>query len=620
MTGRDVVPAVDPTLSPAWAPWIAQLRTRAIATAHDPAEAARGVVAAVLGQLAASGGWDPEDHDLRLLDGSPGPELPPVPAGLAGPDLLGAVHEALLDPEARRSSGAHYTPPPLAAALLDWGLEGWAPDGPGPARTVDLSVGGGAFLLAAARWSTRRGGAPGEVLAALSGIDVDPVAVAVAEAALVCWARAAGWDGDGPGPMLRAGDGRIASPQGPGSPTPGTVDLVVGNPPFRGQLAARTVRDRATAARLRAAVGPEVAGYADDAAVFLRVGCRWPRPGGRVVLIQPESTLAARGAAGIRAAVGEQADLVGLWSAGERVFGAAVEVCAPVLEVRRPGARPAPPVARAHGATVTPAPEGAAPAGGAWAPLLAAARGVPTVALDDGAGEVGDLATATAGFRQHFYALVPHLRELDGDAPQALPGSPVDVVPVATTALVDPASLDWGRRPARIGGRTWRRPAVSVVAVAADDAEVARWIRARVRPKVLVASQTRVVEAAVDADGRFVPGVPLVAVEPREADDDLAPWLLLAALSAPPVTAWAMAQAAGTGRRRDAMRLSARQVRSIPLPVDRLAWEAAARDLRAGRTLVGLGARLTGAYGLDPDHPVTDWWAARLPAGPPRRR
>ena len=36
---------------------------------------------------------------------------------------------------------------------------------------------------------------------------------------------------------------------------------------------------------------------------------------------------------------------------------------------------------------------------------LADAEGVPRADLDDSTGVIGDLATVTAGFRQHFYAI-----------------------------------------------------------------------------------------------------------------------------------------------------------------------------------------------------------------------
>jgi len=623
---------LDPSRSEAWPPWAA-----ALADQVDRGAARAAVLAVVAGQVAAARGHPLDGLALRLVPGDDRPALPPLPPALAVPDVLGALDQHLLDPADRRARGAHYTSPDLALALLGWALADWDP-GPtprGPLRVLDAAVGGGAFLLAAARWQVTRGAEPAAVLAGLVGTDVDPLAVAVAEAALVLWALDHGVEpGGGARPDLQVGDGLDHRPPPP-------VDLVVGNPPFLGQLARATARAPAEAARLRARFGTAVGGYTDTAALFLVAGCEAARPGGRVVLVQPESVLGTRDGRGVRAAVAARADVVGLWVAGEPAFAAEVDVCVPVLEVRRPGrvAAPDATVRRAWGTEVAERPPSRPPASRSWASLLAVARGVPEVALAGG-GCVGDLATATAGFRQHFYGLVPHLRELPDGAPSPFgPGGGPDragdeVAPLVTVGTVDPLALLWGLRPTKVAGRSWLRPVVDLGAVAAAEPDVERWVRARLRPKVLVAPQTRVVEAAVDAAGRAVPGVPLVTVEPQPGAGRAVPppppdacgaappgeeewvlWLLAAALSAPPVSAWALYETAGTARHGDAVKLAARQVRAVPLPVDGDRWAIAAAALRAGRPLAEVGPDLTRAYGLDPDHPVTAWWAARLPGG-----
>ena len=115
-------------------------------------------------------------------------------------------------------------------------------------------------------------------------------------------------------------------------------------------------------------------------------------------------------------------------------------------------------------------------------------------------------------------------------------------------------------------------------AVAAADPSVGAWLADRHRPKLLVATQTRVVEVVADETGEMVPVTPLVVVEPEP--DDL--WLLAAALSAPPVTALAARLTIGTARSADRIKLTAGQVADLRLPADEEAWcEGAgrARDL-----------------------------------------
>ncbi|HMJ79193.1 MAG TPA: N-6 DNA methylase, partial [Iamia sp.] len=397
----------------------------------------------------------------------------------------------------------------MAAELVAWAAEGL--DAP-PARVLDPACGAGAFLLAVRRlWPD----------AELVGLDVDPGAVSAARLAL-------------PGADIRLADGLdplppelvIRSGGKPpdlitSSPGMGGFDLVVGNPPFLGQLAKATARDPESRQRLKGRFGPAASGYVDTAALFLLAGLEAVRPGGRVVLIQPESVLGTAHTGPLRRAVEERAEVLGLREVDRRAFAADVDTCGLLLERRpSPGAaeRPDQPT---------------------WSPLLARARGVPEVRLDPAAGTIADLAATTAGFRQHHYALAAHVVEHEAGLDR-----------IATTGMVDPGVVHWGERPARIGGRSFQRPAVDLTGVAADDPSVASWFRARLRPKVLVAPQTRVVEAAVDADGVFLPATPLVAVEPLTdvADPDLAPWLVAAALSAPPVTAWALALTAGTAR------------------------------------------------------------------------
>jgi SAM-dependent methyltransferase len=478
----------------------------------------------------------------------------------------------------------------VARSLVGWALSGWSLGSGGPPlRALDPACGAGAFLLAV------REQVPD---AALLGLDVDPGAVSACRAAL-------------PGADVRLGDGLVAGPEG--------FDLVVGNPPFLGQLAKATARDRDARRRVEDRFGAVATGYVDTAALFLLAGLDAVRPGGRVVLIQPESVLGAAHAGPLRAAVEERASVLGLREVDPRAFAAAVDTCALLLERRSEGfvrgridvdSLPAnrQRIAPRRFAVDSPSdgPTGIPREPPTWSPLLARARGVPEVRLDPSAGTLADLATATAGFRQHHYALAAHVVEhVDG------------LDRIATTGLVDPGHLAWGERPARIGGRTWQRPAVDLVGVAADDPRVASWFRARLQPKVLVAPQTRVVEAAVDADGAHLPATPLVAVEPRSdagehgrADDTV--WLAAAALSAPPATAWALALTAGTARSRAALKLSARQVLTLPLPVDEQSWRAAAEALRTGASPADLAEDLTAAYGLDPDDPVVAWYRARL--------
>jgi hypothetical protein len=333
---------------------------------------------------------------------------------------------------------------------------------------------------------------------------------------------------------------------------PAAVDVVVGNPPFLSQLDADTARSRVRAEQL------DAPGYVDEAALFLRASARHARE--RVALLQPESIVSVASASAIRAELG--ALLHDVWVPDGMVFDdASVRVIGVLLDRRSER-----------------------DAGERWAPLLASARGVP--AVDLGAhGTLGERTTVAAGFRDEYYGLVPLVREAQsGDAP------------LITSGLIDAGACRWGMAPARFARAEWQAPAV-------DPAALPPWAQRLRVPKVVLATQTRVIEAVVDVEGTWVPCTPVISVVP----DDLDVWHVLAVLLAPPVTAWALHESTGAALSAHAVKLSAKQVRAIPLPPEGDDWHDAAAALERGDVDAAAMA-MTGAYGVD----VLDWWRARL--------
>lgn len=104
--------------------------------------------------------------------------------------------------------------------------------------------------------------------------------------------------------------------------------------------------------------------------------------------------------------------------------------------------------------------------------------------------------------------------------------------------------------------------------------------------------------------------------------------MLAAALSAPPVTAWLAERTSGTALAARALRVTARLVAAVPLPVDDRQWSAGAEALRRvpdagldeqGQLLLTAGRHLTAAHGLvgRQASAVLTWWARRAGlAGP----
>jgi hypothetical protein len=531
--------------------------------------------------LAAGAGVDlPDSLALwRLAGGRPSGVHPEHAADPAA--ALGEALERRLG-TAERRRGAHYTPPWLADEVVQRALP--RPRSEPPATVCDPACGAGAMLLAAGRHLVAWGRRP-ELVARelLWGADLDPLGAAVAEAAVALWSRgvppAAG--------HVVAGDaltaGRAAWPRAPAS----GFGAVAGNPPFQGQLAADTARSRTAAAALRARFGPAAAGpYVDTAALFLLLGTELTRPGGRVALVQPLSVVAARDASPVRDALAATAALRELYVPPGRAFpSAAVRVCVPVLEVGAEG-------------------------GSDWPAALLQLEGTPQPDRPDGP-TVGSVARCIGSFRDEYYGLVPHVREADG----------VPSAPLVTCGLLEVGRMRWGERPVRFAKRTWQRPVVDLRDLERSGSRAWRHVCRVQRPKVVVASQTRVAEAAPDHGGTWIPSTPAVSVVP---EDPAMVGPLTAALCSPPVSAWLASAGAGTGLADGAFRVSADRVDRLPLPVEPGCWSAGTaafeRWVRGEAGRRPWAEQMTAAYGLHGDRAeeVVDWWAGRL--GPLQRR
>lgn len=536
-------------------------------------------------------------------DGTGGDGSDDDPAG-----LVGAALERATDPAHRRAHGLHVTPAWLARDLVARALPpaafparsgtGAAPvsGAPGPA-VCDPACGGGAFLVAAARLLHEQGHERRHVVRHLVwGADIDPVGLAAAEAALALWAG----EPPPPGRLVVADALRTGAEAWPARPV-GRFSAVVGNPPFQNQLGRDTARTADDRRALRARYGDAVRAYTDTAWLFLLLGLDLVAPDGRVVLVEPQSLIGARDAEAVRRMVAARGDLHDLWLDDDQVFSAAVQVCAPVVQRRAPQ--------RAGDVRD----DGSLPGSGAgaWRRAWARAVALPADGLAADHGTVGDRAAVVAGFRDQYYGLSGAVRERDEL------GVGVTPAPLVTSGAIDWARCAWGERPIRYAKRRWRAPVVDPGLLAGAPRIARRWVERTRAPKLVVASQTLVVEAAVDDGGTWVPSVPALAVVPHDPDDA---WLLAAAVLAPAATLWIAHRSRGTALERRALKLSGPDLARLPLPSDRGAWRDAAGALQAHvarpteASLERYLAAAERAYAVAPA--VTAWWRTRLAASP----
>lgn len=495
-------------------------------------------------------------------------ELKPVGRGRGAKNRRGS----------RRARGSFYTPAMVAAGLakitlaplLDEAEKG-GEEGLMAVRLCDPACGSGRFLGAAASGIAGRilGLRPesqktkesfervrAEVAATcVFGMDADPLAVELCRFALAAV-----------GDHVRCADGLVDDlPKG----WPREFDAMIGNPPFLNQLESATARSERARRSIAARFGGAVRPYTDTAALFLLRALELTRRGGRIGMIQPRSFLASRDGAPVRERLLERCSLEGLWEDGERVFGAGVRVCAPVLTV---GATTGVLVRTWTGPRVRAGPGAPSEGIGArsWAPLLADARKIPRIKAAS-SRTLGEIATATADFRDQFYGLRGCIVE-DGDVPVE---RRAEFPRLITSGLIDPARCLWGERECRLLGTRWRAPRADLARLA--GAGLGAWARARLVPKVLMATQTRVLEAIVDEDGTMLPVTPVITIVPRDPADV---WRVGAAAMSPVACAWAARWFGGAGLSPGAIKLSARQCLMLPIPERDDVWKWAALKFR----------------------------------------
>jgi len=230
----------------------------------------------------------------------------------------------------------------------------------------------------------------------------------------------------------------------------------------------------------------------------------------------------------------------------------------------------------------------------------------------DGGAKVGEIAEATADFRDEYYALKTCVREAKGK--EKTPR-------VVTSGAIDLARVSWGETQVRLHGKAWLKPVADVKRVGGEKGAAER-IRSRLVPKVLVATQTKVIEVVCDEEAILLPVTPLISVTARQAGMKLE--MIAAAIASPVACLWAAAHVGGAGMSSEAIKLAARQVREIPLPTDAVAWgrgaECLAQAQRVGadetkrrELLEGFARAMVCGYGLtETDRAFAlQWWMER---------
>lgn len=456
----------------------------------------------------------------------------------------------------RKLLGAWYTPPELVGTIVTAVVTPEFVAARSRVSVLDPACGDGRFLAAVEARIHELGGT-----VSLHGVDIDASAVAATRAAV---------------PTARIDHADALTHDYVNGP----FDLVIGNPPFLSQMAARTSRGGSS----ERGGGP----YADVAVEFLALASGLAEPdGGRVAFVLPQSVLTSRDAGPVRDRIASRAALAWSWWTGARVFDAQVLTCALAFEF---GCASVPPIE--------------------WSSVVTSRQGVPPV--PDSLtlrGRLGDRAILNANFRDEYYGMVPAVGDHDVGPP------------LVSSGLIDPGVSWWGHRPITFAKQRWDRPRVDLARL---DPGMQIWASRRLVPKVLVANQTRIVEAVCDPNGEWLPAVPVIAVYPTGAHwDDVAEgggvvddqsladaaWEIAAVLGSSCASAWLWHRGAGSG-------LSANSIRISPVVLAELPWPAgdlgdAVAALRAG-DIRRCAAAADAAYGISGSSGLYPWWEALL--------
>ena len=548
-------------------------------------------------------------------------------------------HQEALDAEGiRKSQGAFYTPIEFASQIAATAIDNWITHNRTSQtlpRLIDPSCGSGNFLLVAARYLAVRLFELGEfpdyesaILSVVSesiyGVDIDSTAILLACENL---AKLAGaelnveklkshfWTGD---PLFVDFDKLPASDELFAAENFGTswrdvfpwtyvdekwvgFDIVLGNPPFINPMASSRPYDPQQLEHIAENLDlPRGSVFtANISALFLTLAFRLvAQSNGVVAMVQPLSVVGANRALELNSLIQESRPFE-VWFRLDKAFDAAVET----LVVFTNSSRETSCLVTTGSDRREISVRNAATMTNLLSELLADVLGIPQLS-SVAFSTVSDIAISTNDFRDQFYGLQGAVQDL-----QSAPGPRL-----VTTALIDFAVNHWGKKETSFARTRFKNPVVQIERL---DDRMQNWARGRMVPKVIISTQTRIVEAWVDANAHYLPSIPLISSVPI-IQSDL--WKLGAAIANPVSAVFAYRNFGGSGMSGKVLKLNGAQIGSLPLPTDIAKWTQAAELLKSlhdkdsGNTsiLAEFAWIITSAYGVAGDDPVVRWWLERV--------
>lgn len=412
----------------------------------------------------------------------------------------------------RRAGGVYYTSAEAAAPLLQRAIA--ALEAP-PVRVLEPSCGGGRLVSATITALTSHFGLdPRDAAARIDAYELDATGLWLAQwqvasthgeavSSAVRWRQ---------GDTLEAAELRDAR-----------FDLIVGNPPFGNAIHRSTRRSDDARRAYRARFPLAARGAFDKCSLFVELASALAGDDAIICYILPQSWLAQPASDALREALGRGFAVREILAFdADAFFDAQVSTIGITLRRRQGDRRPAPTRVGGHGETRVidmPTLFETADWGAALHPFTVEvqARAHALVRLD---AHVELSAGATT---DEAYAWQAHIEELaapsaHGAAPTHTPALDDDALrqardagkkPLVIAGMIDPFELRWGTLPTRYLGADYARPMIAVDALAARRGELSN------RPRALLPTLSRVLEAWPDLRGEVVGAVSTIAAWPR---------------------------------------------------------------------------------------------------------
>lgn len=436
----------------------------------------------------------------------------------------------------RRAGGVYYTSAEAAAPLLQRAVEALkAP----PERVLEPSCGGGRLVSATITALTAHFGlSPRDAAARIEAHELDATGLWLARWQVASLhgedaSNAVRWRG---GDTLEAADLHDAR-----------FDLIVGNPPFGNAICQSTRRSDDARRAYRARFPLAARGAFDKCALFVELASTLAGDDAIISYILPRSWLAQPASDALREALGQRFDVCEIIAFdADAFFDAQVSTIGITLRRRHADRRAAPTRIERGGETHVidiPTLFETADWGAALHPFTVEvqARAHTLVRLDAhvelSAGAtteeayawralIEDLGAPPANSTAQSHSPQSHTPALDDDAVARARDEAKK--PLVIAGMIDPFELRWGTAPTRYLGADYARPVISVDALAPRRAALSE------RPRALLPTLSRVLEAWPDLRGEVVGAVSTIAAWPRACASARATMLLSAMLN----TAW----------------------------------------------------------------------------------